>query len=82
MDQRKLGKLAALGAVGGALGLIALYAFLAWVSRSQNLTGGIDRTQQYVTWIAVAVPTLLLAAVQLVLARQLWDWASGKRYSY
>lgn len=75
-------KLGAIGAVGAALGVVAIYALLAWTSRSHPITGGIDRIERDVAWIAMAIPTLLIAAVQLVFAKQLWAMGSGKRYAY
>jgi divalent metal cation (Fe/Co/Zn/Cd) transporter len=77
-----LGKLAALGAVGVSLALVAIYAFLCWVSLSRNVTGGIDPQQQHVAWIAMLVPALLIIAAHLAVARHLWAWGNGKRFSY
>ncbi|MFL5578101.1 MAG: hypothetical protein ACJ79S_19290 [Gemmatimonadaceae bacterium] len=77
-----MAKLGALGAVGAAIGVLLIYLFLVWVTRSQTLTGGMDPIQQTVTWIATAIPALLIAAANLAIARQLWASGNGKRFSY
>jgi hypothetical protein len=71
---KRFAKLAALGAVGVAAGALGLFLLVAYGSRSTAL-GGIDTTQAVVTWIAVAVPIILLIAAHVVYARVLLRYA-------
>ena len=82
MNLTKFQRLGALGAIAVALGLAALYAFLAWVSASRTITGGMDRINQNVAWISLLIPALAIIAVHVTFAKVLWDAANGKRSTY
>jgi hypothetical protein len=69
---RRLRRGAAFGAYAVTAGLFAVYAglvALAWPVR----TGGMNSGMAWITWIAVFVPVLALAAVHIVFARQLME---------
>lgn len=77
----RMEKLGALGALGGAFAVLLVYVLIAWVALPVR-TGGMDQISATVTWIACAVPAILLIALQLVMARVLWQAGSGKRFTY
>ena len=68
----RIARLLALGALGVTFALVLLFAFLVWLTIPRT-TGGIDRTEAILTWIACGGAIVGLIAVHLVLARQLWD---------
>ena len=68
----RLAKLAGLGAFGAIALFVALFALIAYVSFPRD-TGGIDATLAAVTWISVGVVIVALAALHIVLGRQLME---------
>ena len=71
-------KLAGLGAFGAIAMFVALYALIAFASMPRD-TGGIDRIHAVVTWISVGLVILALAALHVVLGRQLLDLSKSDR---
>jgi len=74
----KLVKLAALGAFGAIALFVALYALIVYGSIPRS-TGGIDRTQAIVTWLSVGLSVAALAALHVVLGRELLELSRGER---
>ena len=68
----RLAKLAGLGAFGAIALFVALFALIAYASLPRD-TGGIDSIQAAVTWISVGVVIVALAALHVVLGRQLLE---------
>ena len=68
----RLAKLAGLGAFGAIAVFVALFALIAYVSLPGD-TGGIDSTLAAVTWISVGVVILAMAALHIVIGRQLLE---------
>lgn len=67
-------RLAAMGAIGVCFGALALYLLIVFGSRPLA-QGGIDQTHAAVSWIALAVPTVLIIAAHVVYARILMRYA-------
>jgi hypothetical protein len=78
LSMKQHARLAALGAAGVGAGALALFALLAWVS-APTATGGIDRTQAHLSWIALAVPFAAIIAAHVVYARQLMRYAGEQQ---
>jgi hypothetical protein len=81
LDARMVKRLrhgAALGAYGVTAGLVVVYVGLILLARPV-LTGGMNPTMAWITWIAGFVPVLALAVVHIVFARQLTADEAGSR---
>jgi len=74
----RIARFAAYGAFGAVLLFVAIFALIAYVAFPRS-TGGIDRTEAAVTWIAVGLAVLALIAVHVVVGRGLLDLAHGAR---
>lgn len=72
----RIAKLAGLGAFGACAALLALYLFIAYIARP-TVTGGMERTLSWVTWIALAGLFAALIIVHVVIGRQLLQLARG-----
>jgi len=68
----RFAKLAGLGAFGAIALFVALFALIAYVS-FPRAGGGIDSIQAAVTWISIGVVIVALAALHIVLGRQLLE---------
>jgi hypothetical protein len=73
----KIAKLAGLGALGACGGIAALYAFFVYITRPTN-TSGLDATERFIAWFAVAGVLLALLGVHVLLGRQLLALARGR----
>jgi len=65
-------RMAALGAVGVAGAVLLLYLVWVYFTRPEPTTAGMDWTNAVLTWIASGALALVVIAVHLALARQLW----------
>jgi len=65
-------RMAALGAVAVAGAVLVVYLLWVYVTRPQPATAGIDMTNAVLTWIASGLLALVVIAVHLAFARQLW----------
>ena len=65
-------RLAALGATAVAGAVVLVFLLWMYVTRSVTVTGGMDRTNSVLTWIATGLLALAVIAVHLAFARQLW----------
>jgi hypothetical protein len=72
--ERDFHRLAGLGAFGACAGLFALFLLMAWASRP-TVTGGMDLTLAWVTWIALATTFAGLIAAHVVIGRKLLESA-------
>ena len=68
----RLAKLAGLGAFGAIALFVALFALIAYASFPRD-GGGIDNTLAAVTWISIGVVIVAMAALHIVLGRQLLE---------
>ena len=73
----RLAKLAGLGAFGAIALFVALFALIAYVSFPRD-GGGIDSTLAAVTWISIGVVIVAMAALHIVLGRQLLDLSKDR----
>ena len=73
----RLARLAGFGAFGAIALFVALFALIAYASLPGD-TGGIDSIQAAVTWISVGLVILALAALHVVLGRQLIELGNEK----
>lgn len=72
----RIARLAGLGAFGACAGLLGLFLLLAFSARPTT-TGGIDRINAIVTWIALGGLFVALIAVHVVIGRRLLRLAKG-----
>lgn len=75
---KKYGKFAALGAIAVSAGVVGLSLLIAG-GATPSRGGGIDATHSVIAYIAVAVPAAAIIAAHLAFAKQLFDYASGRR---
>jgi hypothetical protein len=73
----RIAKLAGLGAFAACGGIAALYLLFVYGTRPTN-TSGMDGTQRFIAWFAVAGVLLALLGVHLLLGRQLLALARGE----
>lgn len=71
---KRYARMAAYGAYVVGIGAAGLFLLVAYGSRS-TAAGGMDATQSWLTWIAVAVPIAAVIAVHVVYARILLRYA-------
>ena len=72
----KIARLAGLGAFAACGGIAALFALFVYVTRPTSFSG-LDATQRFVAWFAVAGVLLALLLVHVVFGRQLLALARG-----
>jgi hypothetical protein len=73
----KFAKLAGLGAFGAIVFFVALYALVVKIT-FPGRSSGIDGTQSIVTWIALGIVILALAALHVAIGRQLLSIGRGR----
>jgi len=73
----KIARLAGLGAFGACAGFAALYALFLFITRPSH-SAGLDGTQRFLSWFAVAGVLLAIALVHVALGRQLLALAKGE----
>ena len=73
----KFAKLAGMGALGAIVGFLALYALIVKIT-VPGRSSGIDATQSIVAWIAIGIVILALAALHVVIGRQLLGIGKGR----
>jgi hypothetical protein len=73
----KIARLAGLGAFAACGGIAALFALFVYITRPTS-NSGLDGTQRFVAWFAVAGVLLALLLVHYVIGRQLLALARGE----
>jgi len=73
----KIAKLAGLGAFAACGGIAALYALFVYITRP-TASAGLDSTERFVAWFAVAGVLLALLGVHVVIGRQLMLLSKGE----
>lgn len=73
----KIARLAGLGAFGACAGIAALYALFVYITRP-TVSSGLDSSERFVAWFAVAGVLLALAVVHVAIGRQLMALARGE----
>jgi hypothetical protein len=74
----KIAKIAGLGAFAACAGIAALYVLFVYGTRP-TASSGMDGTQRFIAWLAVAGVLLALLGVHLLIGRQLIALARGER---
>lgn len=74
----RIAKLAGLGAFAACGGIAALYVLFVFGTRP-TASSGMDGTQRFIAWLAVAGVLLALLGVHLLIGRQLIALARGER---
>jgi hypothetical protein len=74
----KIAKIAGLGAFAACAGIAALYVLFVYGTRPTP-SSGMDGTQRFIAWLAVAGVLLALLGVHLLIGRQLIALARGER---
>jgi hypothetical protein len=67
--------------IGTIVVIVLLWAFVLYNTRPNHpgMSGGIDRTNVTIAWIAFTVIFLALSLIHFIFARQLFDEAKGVR---
>jgi hypothetical protein len=73
----KIARLAGIGAYGACAGIAAIYALFVFITRPTG-SAGLDSTERFVAWFAVAGVLLALAVVHVAMGRQLLALAKGE----
>lgn len=73
----RIARLAGLGAYGACLGIAALFALFVYITRPTG-SAGLDSTERFVAWFAVAGVLLALAVVHVAIGRQLIAVSKGE----
>jgi hypothetical protein len=73
----KIARLAGLGAFGACAGIAALFALFVYITRPTG-SAGLDSTERFVAWFAVAGVLLALAVVHVAIGKQLMALAKGE----
>ena len=74
----KIARIAGLGAFAACAGIAALYVLFVYGTRP-TASSGMDGTQRFIAWFAVAGVLLALLGVHLLIGRQLIALARGER---
>ena len=74
----RIARLIGFGAFGAVVLFVAIYALVVWASVPRS-TGGIDRIEATVTWIAIGLVVLALVGLHIVIARGLLAFSRGVR---
>jgi hypothetical protein len=73
----KIARLAALGAFGACAGIAAVFALFVYITRPTG-SAGLDSTERFVAWFAVAGVLLALAVVHVAIGKQLMALSKGE----
>lgn len=73
----KIARLAGLGAFGACAAIAALFALFVYVTRPTG-SSGLDSSERFVAWFAVAGVLFALAVVHVAIGRQLMALARGE----
>lgn len=73
----KIARLAGIGAYAACAGIAAIYALFVFITRPTG-SAGLDSTERFVAWFAVAGVLLALAVVHVAMGRQLLALARGE----
>jgi hypothetical protein len=75
----KIARLAGLGAFGACAGIAAIFALFVYITRPTG-SAGLDSTERFVAWFAVAGVLLALAVVHVAIGKQLMALAKGESH--
>ena len=73
----KIARLAGMGAFGACAAIAALFALFVYITRPTG-SSGLDSSERFVAWFAVAGVLFALAVVHVAIGRQLMALARGE----
>ena len=73
----KIARLAGMGAFGACAAIAALFALFVYITRPTG-SSGLDSSERFVAWFAVAGVLFALAVVHVAIGRQLLALARGE----